>query len=50
MAVTEDDGAVADTVQHPLVVVSGLRWEALDVGERLAVDIKNAVQVLRCLK
>ena len=50
MAVTEDDGAVADAVQHPLVVVTGLRREALDVGERRAVDIENAVQVLRGLK
>ena len=50
MAVTEDDGAVANTVQHPLVVVAGLRREALDVGERRAVDVENAVQLLRGLK
>ena len=46
MAVAEDDGAVADAVQHPLVVVAGLRREALDVGERGAVDIEDAVQLL----
>ena len=45
VAVAEDDRLVADAVQHPLVVVAGLGRKALDVRQRRAVDVEDAVQL-----
>src|SRR5262249_58348699 len=45
MAVAEDNGLVADAVQHALVVVPRLCRKAVDVRERRAVDVENSVQL-----
>ena len=41
----EDDGAVPNAGEHLLVVGARLAREALDIGERRAVDVEHAVDL-----
>ncbi len=44
--VTEDDRLLANTVEHPLVVVARLGGKAVYVRQRRAVHVENAVQLV----
>ena len=47
MRMTEDDSLVADAVEHPHVaLVVGLGGEAVDIRERRAMHVQNAVQLV----
>ncbi len=45
VAVAEDDRLATNAVQHPLVVLTGLGCEALDIRARRAVDVEHALKL-----
>ena len=45
MAVPEDDSPIVDAVQQALLTLLRFRRKALDVGERRAVHVEDAVEL-----